>query len=453
MAKKAKKIHTSKGIELKIVNPNAAGIDIADYEMQVCVPADRDGENNRRFGCFTRDLNEICSWLCACKVDTVAMEATGIYWLPLYFKLKDSGIDVVLVNARDVKNISEKKTDEADAEWLMLLHTYGLLKASFQPENEARKVRNLARHRNNILKASSKEVLHMQKAMGQMNIKLSNVLSDIAGKSGIAIIEAILAGERDPRSLALLADSRCKRSKEEIALSLEGTWGEDHLFELKQAYDLYKYLQGQMAECDRMIENALTSYTAKIDTEMGRYVKSGKPVCKKNAVSFDVEQYGYAIWGVNAMEIPGMSASSLLQLVGELGHDFVEKFDTPEKFSKWCNLVPNNKVSGGKLISSRVPKRKNPVGQIFRLCANTLKSAKNSLGVYFRRIRSRSGYMQAIVATAHKMARILYVMVKSKTAYDENKVGLDEQELLMKKIEQAKNALNRLNAKLCNSMG
>ena len=165
MAKKAKKIHTSKGIELKIVNPNAAGIDIADYEMQVCVPADRDGENNRRFGCFTRDLNEICSWLCACKVDTVAMEATGIYWLPLYFKLKDSGIDVVLVNARDVKNISEKKTDEADAEWLMLLHTYGLLKASFQPENEARKVRNLARHRNNILKASSKEVLHMQKAM------------------------------------------------------------------------------------------------------------------------------------------------------------------------------------------------------------------------------------------------------------------------------------------------
>jgi hypothetical protein len=234
---------------------------------------------------------------------------------------------------------------------------------------------------------------------------------------------------------------------------LEGTWGEDHLFELKQAYDLYKYLQGQMAECDRMIENALTSYTAKIDTEMGRYVKSGKPVCKKNAVSFDVEQYGYAIWGVNAMEIPGMSASSLLQLVGELGHDFVEKFDTPEKFSKWCNLVPNNKVSGGKLISSRVPKRKNPVGQIFRLCANTLKSAKNSLGVYFRRIRSRSGYMQAIVATAHKMARILYVMVKSKTAYDETKVGLDEQELLMKKIERAKNALNRLNAKLCNSMG
>jgi transposase len=449
MAKKAKKIHTKKGIELKIVNPDAAGIDIADSEMQVCVPEDRDGDNNRRFGSFTRDLNEICSWLKACKIKTVAMEATGIYWIPLYFKLKDSGIDVILVNAREVKNIAEKKTDEADAEWLMLLHTYGLLKASYQPENEARKIRNLTRHRNNILKALSKEVLHMQKAMEQMNIKLSNVLSDIVGKSGLAIIVAIINGERNPIRLAQLADSRCKRSKEDIALSLEGTWGEDHLFELKQAYDLYKYLQGQMIECDRMIEQLLKSYTALIDTDMVNFKESKKPICKKNAVAFNLEHYGYAIWGVNAMRIPGMSSGSLLQLIGELGHDFVEKFDTPAKFCKWCNLVPNNKISGGKLISSRVSKRKNPVGQVFRLCANTLKDAKNSLGIYFRRIRSRSGHMQAIIATAHKMARIFYTMVKNKSEYDETNVGIDEQELLLKKIERAKITLARLNAKLC----
>lgn len=449
MAKKAKKIHTKKGIELKIVNPDAAGIDIADSEMQVCVPEDRDGDNNRRFGSFTRDLNEICSWLKACKIKTVAMEATGIYWIPLYFKLKDSGIDVILVNAREVKNIAEKKTDEADAEWLMLLHTYGLLKASYQPENEARKIRNLARHRNNILKALSKEVLHMQKAMEQMNIKLSNVLSDIVGKSGLAIIVAIINGERNPIRLAQLADSRCKRSKEDIALSLEGTWGEDHLFELKQAYDLYKYLQGQMIECDRMIEQLLKSYTALIDTDMVNFKESKKPICKKNAVAFNLEHYGYAIWGVNAMRIPGMSSGSLLQLIGELGHDFVEKFDTPAKFCKWCNLVPNNKISGGKLISSRVSKRKNPVGQVFRLCANTLKDAKNSLGIYFRRIRSRSGHMQAIIATAHKMARIFYTMVKNKSEYDETNVGIDEQALLLKKIERAKITLARLNAKLC----
>ena len=449
MEKKEKKIHTKKGIELKIVNPDAAGIDIADSEMQVCVPEDRDGDNNRRFGSFTRDLNEICSWLKACKIKTVAMEATGIYWIPLYFKLKDSGIDVILVNAREVKNIAEKKTDEADAEWLMLLHTYGLLKASYQPENEARKIRNLTRHRNNILKALSKEVLHMQKAMEQMNIKLSNVLSDIVGKSGLAIIVAIINGERNPIRLAQLADSRCKRSREDIALSLEGTWGEDHLFELKQAYDLYKYLQGQMIECDRMIEQLLKSYTALIDTDMVNFKESKKPICKKNAVAFNLEHYGYAIWGVNAMRIPGMSSGSLLQLIGELGHDFVEKFDTPAKFCKWCNLVPNNKISGGKLISSRVSKRKNPVGQVFRLCANTLKDAKNSLGIYFRRIRSRSGHMQAIIATAHKMARIFYTMVKNKSEYDETNVGIDEQELLLKKIERAKITLARLNAKLC----
>lgn len=452
MAKKAKKIHTKKGIELKIVNPDAAGIDIADSEMQVCVPEDRDGDNNRRFGSFTRDLNEICSWLKACNIKTVAMEATGIYWIPLYFKLKDSGIDVILVNAREVKNIAEKKTDEADAEWLMLLHTYGLLKASYQPENEERKIRNLTRHRNNILRALSKEVLHMQKAMEQMNIKLSNVLSDIVGKSGLAIIVAIINGERNPIRLAQLADSRCKRSREDIALSLEGTWGEDHLFELKQAYDLYKYLQGQMIECDRMIEQLLKSYTALIDTDMVNFKESNKPICKKNAVAFNLEHYGYAIWGVNAMRIPGMSSGSLLQLIGELGHDFVEKFDTPEKFCKWCNLVPNNKISGGKLISSRVSKRKNPVGQVFRLCANTLKDAKNSLGIYFRRIRSRSGHMQAIIATAHKMARIFYTMVKNKSEYDETKMGINEQELLLKRIERTKITLVRLNAKLCVSV-
>ena len=454
MAKKAKKLHTRKGVELKIVNPNAAGIDIADTEMQVCVPIDRDGDNNRRFGSFTRDLNEICEWLVDCGIDTAAMEATGIYWIPLFFKLKESGIDVILVNAHEVKNISEKKTDEADAEWLMLLHTYGLLKASYQPENEARQVRNLARHRGNILKAAGKEVQHMQKAMEQMNIKLSNVLSDIVGKSGRAIIDAILKGERRPEVLAQLADCRCKRSKEDIALSLDGTWDEDHLFELKQAYDLYQYLQTQMIECDHKIEEMLISYAAvvNVDAEKASFVRSNKHKNKKNEIGFDIEMYGYSIWGVNAMTIPGMNDGSILQLAGELGHNFVDKFDTPEKFCKWCNIVPNNRISGGKLISSRVPKRKNPVGQVFRQCANSLKDAKNPMGFYFRRIRSRGGHMQAIVATAHKIARIFYVMVKNKCAYDETKVGLDEQELLRKRIECTQRALDKLNARLSAAM-
>ena len=202
MAKKAKKIKTEKGLRLKIVNPDSAGIDIADKEIQVCVPEDRDGENNRRFGSFTRDLHEICSWLHACRIRTVAMEATGIYWLNLYLMLRDAGIDVILANPLQVKNLMDEKTDEADAEWLMLMHSYGMVKPSFQPENITRKIRNLTRHRSNLLESASVEILHMQKAMEMMNIKLSTVISDVTGKSGQAIIRAIVAGNHDPVSLS-----------------------------------------------------------------------------------------------------------------------------------------------------------------------------------------------------------------------------------------------------------
>lgn len=221
MPKKARTEQTPTGKKLKVVNPNAAGIDIAASEMQVCVPEDRDAECNRCFGCFTRDLALIVEWLKACRIDTVAMESTGVYWLPLYFTLQENGFDVVLVNARDVKNFSGRKTDEADAEWLMLLHSYGLLKCSFQPENEARAIRNLTRHRSNLLQSSSREALHMQKAMEQMNLKLGNVISDLLGKSGMSIIGAIIKGNHNPQELAMLAEDNCKASKEDIARSLE----------------------------------------------------------------------------------------------------------------------------------------------------------------------------------------------------------------------------------------
>lgn len=450
-AKKAKKNQTSKGLELKVVNPDAAGIDIADTEIQVCVPSDRDGDSNRRFGSFTRDLELISDWLLACRITTVAMEATGIYWIPLYFKLEADGFDVRLVNAREVKGISEKKTDESDAEWLMLLHSYGLLKPSFQPENSARQIRNLCRHRNNLLRSSSREVLHIQKSLEQMNIKLTNVLSDVVGKSGKAIISSILSGNHDPISLSLLADGRCKRSKAEIALSLEGTWDSDHLFELKQSYELYEFYQKKVQECDVEIEKMLKRFTSKIDTGRVGLVRSRKAVCRKNTVCFDVESYAYAVWGVNVMQIPGMGAGSVLQLIGELGSDFVEKFETSAKFCKWCNIVPNNRVSGGKLISSRVPKRKNPVGQIFRVCANTARDMKNPMGFYFRRLKSRGGHMSAIVATAHKMAEIFYIMVKNKVEYDERKIGISEEELIKRKIERAKKTLDALNERLYKS--
>ena len=449
MAKVAKKIKTRKGLRLKIVNPDAAGIDVADGEMQVCVPEDRDGENNRRFNSFTCDLREISAWLKACRITTVAMEATGVYWLNIFLRLQEDGFDVVLANPLQVKSLMDEKTDEADAEWLMLMHSYGLVKPSFQPDNVARQIRGLTRHRSNLIASGSREVQHMQKSMEQMNIKLSTVINDIVGKSGLAIIRAIVAGERDPKSLAQLADGRCKASKETIAKSLEGTWDEGQLFILRQSLELYEFYQEKALACEKEIERLVAQYAARVDVgKAEKLVRTKKRCTYKNAPAMDIEGYAYGLWGVNLMAIPGLSAGSLMQLTGELGHDFAGKFPTCNKFCRWCNLSPNNKISGGKTISSHIPNRKNPVGQILRQCANAVQKEKGELGVYFRRIKSRNGHMQAIVATAHKIARIIYTMVKNKREYEPRMVGCDEKELLERKIARAQKQLQKLNERL-----
>lgn len=450
MAKKAKKIKTSKGLKLEIVNSHAAGIDVSSTEMQVCVPEDRDADNNRRFGAFTEDLHTISSWLKGCGITTVAMESTGVYWVQLYMILEDDGFDVLLVNAKAIKNIGEKKTDEVDAEWIMLLHSYGLLRASFQPDNRARRIRNIARHRDGLLKASSKEVLHMQKSMELMNIKLVNVLSDILGKSGQDIIQAILDGERDASNLAALADPRCKASKDTIEKSLVANWDEDLLFMLEQSYHLYQYYQTQMQACDKKIEEIAREYLAGINAgePEKEWLRAQKKKARKNAVTIDIEKYACQLWGVNLMRIPGISDAALLRLTGELGHDFINKFQTYKEFCCWCNLTPNNKISGGKLLSSKLPKRKNPVGQILRSSANTLYASKTPLGFYFRRIQSKNGHQAAIVATANKLARIIYVMVKTKSEFDESHAKLTEEEMLKKKLLSAQRALDKIRKQL-----
>ena len=439
MAKKAKKIKTNKGLKLEIVNPNAAGIDVSSTEMQVCVPEDRDGDNNRRFGTFTCDLHYISSWLKDCRIETVAMESTGVYWVPLYERLVADGFDILLGNAKAIKNIGEKKTDEVDAEWIMLLHSYGLIKASFQPCNQAREIRNLVRHRDNLLRSSSKEVQHMQKSMELMNIKLTNVISDILGKSGQDIIAAILKGEHDPKVLASLADPRCKASPEEIEKSLEANFDENLLFMLKQSFDLYHFIQQQMKDCDQMIEKLIRAYIDSLPKETVQKTackRSNKSKSSKNSISIDIEQYAHELWGVNLMCIKGVSDGTLLRLVGELGHDFVLKFDSFKEFCCWANVAPNNKISGGKILSSKIPKRKNPVGQILRSSANSLKCNKTPLGFYFRKIQAKTEYIHAIIATVNKMGRIIYTMVKYKTEFDEDK-GKDKQvEILKRKLER-----------------
>lgn len=297
MAKVARKIKTKQGLRLKIVNPDAAGIDVADGEMQVCVPEDRDGENNRRFDSFTCDLREICAWLKACRITTVAMESTGVYWLNIFLMLQQEGFDVVLANPLQVKNLMDEKTDEADAEWLMLLHSYGMVKPCFQPDNVARQIRNLTRHRSTLITTAGREVQHMQKAMEQMNIKLSTVITDILGKSGMAIIRAIIDGNHNPNSLAQLADGRCRASKDTIAKSLDGTWDDDLLFVLKQSVELYDYYQKKVAECEREIERLMIRYSAQVDVEgAGKLSRSEKHTTYKNAPDIDVEKYGHALW-------------------------------------------------------------------------------------------------------------------------------------------------------------
>lgn len=446
MAKNAKMIKSSDGNKLAIVNPDAAGIDIADTEMQVCVPEDRDGDNNRRFGSFTCELNKIIVWLKDCHITTVAMEATGIYYLSLFLKLQDAGIEVILVNPLDVKNLSGHKTDSADAEWLMLLHRYGLLKPCYQPGNTARQIRNLTRQRNNLLRSAEKQILYIQKSLELMNVKLSTVISDVTGLSGRRIISAILAGNRVPEYLASLAMSNCKATKEEIALSLEGTWDTDLLFTLKQSVEAYDFFINQIADCDQEIEKLLKQYQARMDTASEKLVrhKRKKNSRSKNAPVIDIEQYAFSIWGVNVFDIPGLKDTAVMQLIGELGHDFIDKFETAEKFSRWCNLVPNNKISGGKLLSSRIMKKKNVVGQIFRTAATPMARDKGEIGNYYRRIRARSGALQANVATAHKIAKIFYTMVKTKQAYDPCRVGLCEKEITERKIAKLEKALARL---------
>lgn len=450
MAKLAQKNGTAKRLRFEVVNPHAAGIDVSSREMQVCVPSCPDGNCNRTFGSYTCDLESIASWLHECGVETVAMESTGIYWLPVFGVLKDSGLDVVLVNARDVKNYSGRKTDASDAEWLMKLHQYGLLRPCFQPENIARQIRGLVRHRDGMLHAASREVLHMQKAMEQMNLKLDNVFSDILGKSGQAIIKAILGGERDPYRLSLLADRRCHKSPDEIVRSLQASWDEAHLFELQQSYSLYGYYQEMIAECDGKIEELTARYAGAGEKPEGECERSGKRIFKKNMVQFDVEKRAFELWGVNAMRIPGMSTASLLRLMGELGKDFCSKFPTVKHFVSWCNLVPNNKISGGALLSSKVPKKKSPVGQVFRQCANSLARTKSPLGDYFRHIRAKGGYLQAMVATGKKLATIFYFMVLRKEEYNETMYANQRKSKAEKEVAYLRRKLERMQMELCN---
>ena len=435
----------------KLYNLNAAGIDISVKEHVVAVPEDRDKENVRTFGTFTRDIHLLAKWLKKCDIDTVAMESTGVYWYHLYTVLLDYGFEVYLVNAQHVKNVPGRKSDVNDAQWLQELHTDGLLRASFQPDNLTRSLRNHVRVRKTIVQQMTAEIQRMQKALEQMNIKLNNVIRDISGKTGFAIICAILEGERDINKLAELRDWRIKASKETIKKSLEGNWREEQIFNLKIAYDHYWFLKKQLNECDAQSQKILKIMSQQADTPKEKN-KPLKPSSnnKKNRIDFNAKEYLYRTIGVDVTGIYGIEEITALTVLSETGADLKTKFPTEKQFLKWLNVVPDNKITGGKVISSKVRKKKNRAGQAFRDAASSQWRAQNPIGDYLRGKKSKSGSKQAVVATARKLASIYYKLVTEKVEFDSNVLKKNSEYFLKNKLKQVIKLKNRLeNSLIC----
>ena len=397
-----------------VLYPDAAGIDISSKEHYVAVPSDRDVHPVRSFGCFTEDLRSIAEWLKQCRINTVAMEATGIYWVSLFLILEGAGFEVVLVNAKHVKNVRGKKTDMSDAEWIRQLHSCGLLSASFQPDHYTRKLRTYMRYRKNLMEMSATHILMMQKAMEQMNIKLQHVISDITGKTGQTIIKAILQGVRNPEDLLQLVDGRIKASHDDIRRSLEAAWKEEHLFELELSFKMYHQYLCQILECDKRIEAMLLerANSSKEESTKKEVVKS-----KRTNLSFDARQMLQQITGTDLTEIFGINDHTAIEILSETGLN-MEKWPTAKHFTSWLNLAPNNKISGGKLLSSKIPKKKNRAGQVFKMAAFAVQRSKNWLAVFYHRIKSKAGAAKAITATARKIAVIFYTMLRDRIMFN-----------------------------------
>jgi transposase len=451
--KTAKKTEDKNIVTMTLVNPHAAGIDISDTEHVVAVPDGADMERVKKFGAMTCDLEMIAAWLKQCLIQTVAMESTGVYWKPLFSLLVRHGFEVYLVNSKHVKNVTGRKTDEDDAMWIQKLHSCGLLKTSYLPDDEQDALRTLVRYRRTLVEDSSRFVNRIQKSLELMNIKLHTVISDIVGKTGKAVLEAIINGERNAENFLPLIDTRIKADHEKIKKSLEGTWRKEHLFTLKESYELYNVYQQRIAVFDVQIEKQLQQYEASRNEGIiaPKETKKGndttirnKKKKDKNHPKFNVRDYLERIHGVDVLAIPGMSETGGLEILAETGTD-LSKWENDPHFKSWLNLCPNNKISGGKLISSKLMKKKaNAASQAFRHAANAVQKSNNWLGDYFRRMKSKGGHKYAIVATANKIATIYYKMVRYKEEFKPVDLEQYQQKYKQAKIAYYERKLNEL---------
>lgn len=435
MSQSNKQKRKKKQSSLKKINHYAAGIDVGATEIWVAVDPKLDQKPVRKFYSFTADLKQLADWLISCKVKTVAMEATGVYWIPLFQILESYGIEACLVNARHVKSVTGRKSDLEDCQWLQQLHSYGLLRSSFRPADEVCALRSIMRHRDNLIKSASRYIQHMQKALTQMNVQIHNIISDITGLSGMTIIKAILAGERDPIRLAGMCDRRIKASMQTVAKSLEGDYRGEHLFCLEQALESYEFTQKQLIECDNKMEQMLIQFQSSKELVVGVEDNNGrrKYKAKGNQPIFDVVSQLERICGVDLSKVPGISSQVLMVIFSELGPNFLERFATVKHFCSWLGLCPENRISGGRVLSSKTRKVKNRLARALRMGASSLQRVKNEMGDYFRRMRAKLGAPGAITATAHKIARILYALIRDCCNYDPKRLNQRNQSWLRRK--------------------
>ncbi len=402
---------------LKVVHPHAAGLDIALEEIWAAVPPDHTAEPVRRIGTFTPDLVTLADWLAACGVDTVAMEATGVLWIPVFEYLEQRGFEVFVVNARHIKNVPGRKSDLQDCQWIQGLHSVGLLRGSFRPDAEIVALRTYLRQRASLIEHRAAHIQHMQKALQQMNVHLTQVLADITGVTGMAIIRAIVAGERDPQVLAAFRDPKVHKSEAQIAKALTGNYRPEHIFTLKQALALYDFYTTQVAECDRAIEAQFSNLKPDRPDDALPPLPPKPYAPNRNGPAYDARSLLYQLIGVDLCAINGLNETTVQTIISETGTD-LSAFPSEKFFCSWLGLAPHNDISGGKVLRSKTLKTANRAGQAFRMAAQSVaRSPHTTFGAFYRRMRSRAGAKQAIVATAHKIARAFYHMLKHRVPY------------------------------------
>jgi transposase len=403
---------------LDVVHPDAAGIDVGNSAHYVAVRGDRDAEPVRRFGCFTADLYRMADWLRSCGVKTVAMQSTGVYWIPLYDILEEFGFQVFLVNARHTKNLPGRKSDVQESQWLLKLHTYGLLNNSFHPPSDIRVLRTYWRQRAEHAVGMATCIQRMQKALTQMNIQLANVISDLSGRTGQTIVRAIVAGEREPKKLAEFTDCRIRATREEIAKSLEGNWRPELLFVLRQQLEMYDIYQCRIAECDQQLQRHLSAFADSaqpVAEESLTHAKKNQSR-QRGTPQFPLSGELLRITGVDLTQIDGINVMTAQTLISEIGLD-MSRWKTEAHFASWLGLCPDNRISGDRILSRGTRRVVNRAATALRIAATTLLKSRTYLGAQYRRLRTKLGAPRATTAMAHRLARLVYRMLKYGNQY------------------------------------